>query len=359
MRNSIARRDFTRTAGLVGLSFLGAGLQRAAGKAVKRIGIEEHWNMPAAGNAPPSSSAQPTGYWMAGARLPTPVGKLRSINDLDDLRLSEMDKAGITMQVVGGSGIQAIRDTARAIDVAKRSNDMAAGLIEKHRDRFAGFAAIPTQDPKAAADEFERAVRQLGFKGAMVGGRANGRFLDEDAYQVLWERIAALEAPIYIHPADPTPEILKMYEGRPALSANTWTWGVETATHALRIITSGIFDVYPKAQVILGHLGESLPYLLGRFDEGVSTVKPESKGMKKTLSAYIKENIFITTSGWYQPEALACAIKALGADRVLFATDYPWVDTALAVKMFEQTPMSAADREKIYHRNAERWLKLS
>src|ERR1039457_4186029 len=120
MRNSIARRDFTRTAGLAGLSLLGARMQHAAGKAVKRIGIEEHWNMPASGNAPPSTAAQPSAFWMAGARLTTPVEKLRSINDLADLRLSEMDKAGITMQVVGGSGLQAIRDTARAIDTAKR-----------------------------------------------------------------------------------------------------------------------------------------------------------------------------------------------------------------------------------------------
>jgi 2,3-dihydroxybenzoate decarboxylase len=142
------------------------------------------------------------------------------------------------------------------------------------------------------------------------------------------------------------------------LLGNTWTWGVETATQALRVIAAGVFDVYPKATIILGHLGESLPFLLGRMDEGLSSVAPKYKTLKKTLSAYVKENVIITTSGWYQPEALICAVSAIGADRVLFADDYPHVSTKLAVEMFEKTPMGKSDREKIYHLNAEHWLKL-
>lgn len=317
---------------------------------VKRVAVEEHWT------SPDLAGTQKPRPWLTETRLGTTPDRVRAIADLADLRVADMDRDGIAFQVIGSSNLQAITDTATAIRVAKRSNDAQAALMERHRDRFAGFASIPTQDPKAAADELERAVKQLGFKGAMVGGRANGEFLDQDKYRVLWERSGALEAPIYIHPADPSQDVMAPYADRPVLYGNTWVWGVESATHALRVIASGMFDAYPKAQIMLGHLGESLPALLGRFDEGLSSVKPASKGIKKVLSAYIKENILITTSGWYQPEALVCAISAMGADRVLFATDYPWVESSRAIRMFEQTPMSAADRQKIYQGNAERWL---
>ncbi|HVB33470.1 MAG TPA: amidohydrolase family protein [Patescibacteria group bacterium] len=329
------------------------GQERAPSKTkIRRIAVEEHW-----------LSQELSGYrggasWIAKTRAALAPDTMSRMRDLAEIRLEEMDKAGIAMQVVGVSTLQRIEDSSLAIDMAKRSNDLEAELIARHPDRFAAFAAIPTHDPEAAADELERAVKQLGFKGAMVGGRANGEWLDQDKFRVLWERAAALEAPIYIHPADPTAALLEMFEDRPVLMGNTWAWGVETATHALRLIASGLFDVYSKAQIILGHLGESLPFLLGRLDEGHSSVRPEAHGMKKPFSSYIKNNILITTSGWYQPESLVCTIRAIGADRILFATDYPWVDTGLAVKMFEQTPMSDDDRENIRHRNAERWLKL-
>ena len=350
----IGRRNFLgNAAAAVALPLVARkGTADSPQASAKRIAVEEHWTNPDMGGSQRPRS------WLTETRLGTTPERVRRIGDLGDLRLSDMDRDGIAMQITGGTSLQAITDTAKAIELAKKSNDAQAALIEKHPSRFAAFASIPTQDPKAAADELERAVKQLGFKGAMVGGRANGEFLDLDKYRVLWERAAALEAPIYIHPSDPTPDVLEPYASRPVLYGNTWVWGVETATHALRVIASGMFDAYPKAQIILGHLGESLPSLLGRFDEGLSSVKPESKGIKKVLSAYIKENIVITTSGWYQPEALVCAISAVGAERIMFATDYPWVDASLAIKMFEQTPMSASDREKIYHGNAERLLKV-
>jgi 2,3-dihydroxybenzoate decarboxylase len=269
-----------------------------------------------------------------------------------------MDAHGIAMQVVAAGAVPALPDASEAVDMAKRRNDRFAELIGKHPDRFAGFAALPLQAPAAAADELERAVKQLGFKGTMISGLPNCEYLDAQRYRVLWERSAALGVPIYIHPADPSPDIMKMYDGRPELLGNTWAWGVETATQALRVIGGGIFDAFPKATVILGHLGESLPFLLGRLDEGYSTVAPKYKTLRKTLSSYIKENVLVTTSGLYQPEALQCVINAMGADRILFADDYPHVSTQLALEIFERTPMSNGDREKICHLNAERWLRL-
>jgi predicted TIM-barrel fold metal-dependent hydrolase len=151
---------------------------------------------------------------------------------------------------------------------------------------------------------------------------------------------------------------MEMYDGRPELLGSTWAWTVETATQALRVIGSGVFDAYPKAFIMLGHLGEGLPYLLGRIDGGYSSVAPKYKTLKKTFSTYVQENILITTTGPYRPEALVCAINAVGADRVLFADDYPNRSPKQGVEMFEQTPMSDTDREKIYHLNAEYWLKL-
>jgi 2,3-dihydroxybenzoate decarboxylase len=156
---------------------------------------------------------------------------------------------------------------------------------------------------------------------------------------------------------EPTPAVIKEYEDHPELMGPTWSWGVEAATQALRIIGSGVFDAFPKATLILGHLGESLPYLLGRLDEGY-TMAFKARKLKKLLSQYIRENVLITTSGLYRPEALTCAIQAMGADRVLFACDYPFVDPKESVRIFEETPIGPEEREKIYHLNAERWLKL-
>jgi 2,3-dihydroxybenzoate decarboxylase len=279
--------------------------------------------------------------------------------DFETFRLPMMDEAGIRMQVIstGSPGIQGVADASAAIDAAKRINDSQADIIARHPTRFAGFAALPTQDPKAAARELERAVKVLGFKGAMIHGHTNGRYLDNDSSRAIWEAAEDLTAPIYLHIAEPLPEARKIYEGHPELMGPAWSWGVEAATHALRIIGSGVFDAYPRAALILGHLGESLPYLLGRFDEGYA-VAFKSRKLNKRLSEYIRGNIFVTTSGKYRPEALVCAISAMGPDRVLFAGDYPFVSMKESVDFFESTPIRDVDREKISHLNAEKILGI-
>ncbi|MCJ7785731.1 MAG: amidohydrolase family protein [Desulfobacterales bacterium] len=330
---------------------------RGGGAKMKKICVEEHWRNPEVGEIGDK--------WRERTRVPlsndpkaTPHAFPR-IGDFEKFRLPLMDEYGIAMQVLASNspGIQAAEDATTAVGAAKRFNDAQAEIIRKYPGRFAGWASLPTQDPKAAADELERTVTQLGFKGAMIQGHTHWEYLDEKKFWVIWERAEALAVPIYLHVAEPALEGRKIYEGHSELMGPAWSWVVETATHALRIVGGGVFDAFPKASLILGHLGETLPFLLGRLDEGYAmSFKPRK--LNKKLSEYVKENIFVTTSGRYKPEALICTINAMGIDRVLFAADYPYAGMKEAVEDVERTPLSGSDKEKIYHLNAERLLRL-
>ena len=324
---------------------------------MKKICVEEHWGSPEMEEIRTQWRAR-TGFpvSMDPKALPLIPPRLR---DFEETRLPLMDQSGVTMQVLSTSspGVQGLADAAAAIVAARKINDNQAEIIRKYPGRFAGFAAVPTQDPKAAADELERTVTQLGFKGAMILGHTNGEYLDLEKFWIIWERAEALGVPIYLHPAEPLADQIKIYDGRPEFMGPAWSWGVETGTHALRIIGAGVFDTFPKATLILGHVGEMLPYMTVRIDEGYEMTFHKKK-LKKLPSDYIRENIMITTSGRYSPGALICALRELGADRILFAGDYPWVTPKEAVDLIERVPMSDADREKIYHWNAERLLNL-
>ena len=207
-------------------------------------------------------------------------------------------------------------------------------------------------------EELERAVTQLGFKGALINGHTNGAYLDERKYWGIWERAEQLGVPIYLHPADSPADQMKIYQGYPGLRSATWNWTVETATHALRIICSGIFDAFPRAIMLLGHMGEALPYVLKRIDDGWRGT-PQSKQLQHPPSYYVKNNVMITTSANCSPEALNCALLAVGADHLLFSTDYPYASMERTTRFVETAPISEMDREKIFHVNAERLLKLS
>ncbi|HME42857.1 MAG TPA: amidohydrolase family protein [Syntrophorhabdales bacterium] len=361
MKDKTSRREFLRNAALTAaaLPVLFQGGSRTAqamnGSSTdaprdikaktKRIAVEEHWIFPA-GKVPvvPEFSASQS---LAFARLAD-----------FELRLPLMEESGITMQVLQPvSFLAPPTDRDGVIAWAKRYNDGITALVGKYPGRFAGYASLPIAYPKEAADELERAVTQLGLKRVAIAGSINGEYLDGQKFWPIWERAERLGVPIYLHPANPPLESRRMYEGHPELMGPAWSWTVDTATHALRIIGAGVFDAFPKSTVILGHMGESLPYLLARFDEGYAMFK--NRKLKKVVSDYIKENIVITTSGKYNPEALVCAISAMGIDRVLFADDYPWVTPKEAVQQIERTPLSDLDKEKIYHLNAERWLTLS
>jgi len=248
-------------------------------------------------------------------------------------------------------GLQGLGDPEKAVSSARKVNDTMAELISNHLGRFAAFAALPTQDPDAAAIELERAVTEHGFKGRMIHGHTNGEYLDERKFCVLWERAEELGLPIYLHIANRPVDHLDIYKGHPELQGAAWHWNVEVATHALRIVCSGVFDDFPNATLILGHMGELLPYALKRVDEGYRSAK-KMRELEKKPSDYIKENVLITTSGWYFPETMRCAIDAMGVDRVLFATDYPFRSMQEAVQHLENCSLSHMEKEKIYHLNA-------
>jgi 2,3-dihydroxybenzoate decarboxylase len=211
------------------------------------------------------------------------------LSDFGNGRLDVMDQYGVDYVVLSlsGPGVQIETDTARATKLAQHCNDMLALEIQKRPDRYGGFAHLALQDPGVAADELERCMKDFGFKGALINGETNGVYLDDRRYDVFWERASALSAPIYIHPGNP-PDHAHMYKGRPEMWGPTWSWAVETCSHALRLVFSGLFDRYPGARVILGHMGETLPIQLARLDSRLPT-SHQTVTLKKKPSDYVRE----------------------------------------------------------------------
>jgi len=315
---------------------------------VKKIALEEHFLSPGL-----------IDYWrptMSSVPAPATEQLFKQLTDFGELRLATMDKTGIAKMVlsVAGPGVQAERDPATATRKAAESNDFLAAEIQKKPDRYAGFAHIAVQNPKAAADELERCVRDLKFCGAMINGHTNGQYLDDPALYPFWERAEALGATVYIHPTDPvTPA--PVLNGTYGLRRSTWEWGFETGSHALRLVFGGLFDRFPKARIALGHMGETLPYLLWRFD---SRAKLYNVKLAKPPSQYIKDNIVVTVSGVFAAEPLRCAVDALGRDRVMFSADYPFEDALEAGHWMDTVPIEESLRADVAYNNAAKLFGL-
>ncbi|MFI7092197.1 amidohydrolase family protein [Streptomyces lydicus] len=273
-------------------------------------------------------------------------------------RLSDMDEHGIDIQVLSltAPGIQGLTDARQAVTDARAANDHLAEVIAGHPDRFRGLAALPLQDPAAAVAELRRAVGELGLSGALVNDHTTGTYLDDPRYEPVWAALEELDVPLYLHPGAPPAEPWRVLAGRPELQGPLWSWGAETGGHALRLVFGGVFDRHPRATLILGHMGEFLPFQLARLDSRYA--RQEHRPLTRKPSEYFGRNILITTSGVCSPAALAGAVLAIGADAIMFAVDYPFEDTAEAVRFLEQAPVSDADRAKISHRNAARLLHL-
>jgi 2,3-dihydroxybenzoate decarboxylase len=303
-------------------------------------GFEDYWQTTAGDIAPEI-------YRQAAARLV----------DFGEQRLAVMDRGGVARAVlsIAGPGVQIERDTATAVRRARGSNDFLAEEIRKRPDRYAGFAHLPMQDAAAAAAELERAMGELGFVGAMINGHTDGRYLDHPALYPFWERAEALCAVIYLHPADP-PAAMPVLDGTKGLKRATWEWGVETGSHALRLVFGGHFDRFPRATLALGHLGEMMPYLLWRFD---SRALFYAVKLARRPSDYIRDNMVMTISGMFSPEPLTCAIAAVGHQRIMFATDYPFEPPDEAAAFIERVALADNVRIDICHNNARRLLRLS
>jgi predicted TIM-barrel fold metal-dependent hydrolase len=284
------------------------------------------------------------------------------------LRLEDMDRCGIERMVLSLTqpGVQGIPDRAIAVDTAKRMNDDLADIMAAHRNRFEGFAAVALQDVRAAGDELERAVSQLGFKGALINGYSNigdmdtAQYLDEPPVWDFWARVAALGVPIYLHPRSPLPSQRRVYEGYPVLADSPWGFGAETAVHTLRLILSGLFDRFPRLRIILGHLGEGLPFLLPRVEHRLRHMSPEVRGRQlKPVTFYLRENFYLTTAGAFRTQALIDTLLEIGPDRVLFSVDSPYETAQEQSDWFESLPISETDRRKIGRVNALQLLRLN
>lgn len=280
------------------------------------------------------------------------------LGDFDDVRLAEMDKGGIDFVVLSQTGpsVQGELDPKTASRRAIENNDFLAQQVVRNPRRFGGFASLAMHSPKTAADELTRAVETLGFKGALVNGHTHGVYYDDPSYDEFWERMQALDVPLYLHPTDPF-VIPKAYDGHPELVGAVWGWGVETGTHALRLLFGGVFDRFPKLKIILGHMGEGLPMMRWRFDSRFAVYSHGIK-LQHAPSAYFGRNIVITTSGVCSPAALTGAIVEMGTDAVMFSVDYPYESTAIAADFIENSPMADDVRELVCSGNAQRLLKL-
>ena len=285
------------------------------------------------------------------------------LEDVDGARLASMDESGITMQVLSVPGFgAALLPPDAAPSFARRYNDALAAVVAARPDRFATFAHLPLTAPEAAADELERTVREYGFRGALISGTTNGKFLDDATFEPLLARAEALDVPIYIHPGVPPESVRRAYyDGfSPQVSrmfaTSGWGWHAETAVQVLRMVLAGSLDRHPRLKLIIGHLGEGLPAMLDRCD---SSLGIKMTGLQRTVSQTILDQVSITTSGFFSLAPFLAALLTFGAERILFSVDYPFADNASARAFLDVLPVNPDDKEKIAHGNADRILKLA
>ena len=317
-----------------------------------KIAVEEHFVCP-------DHEEYVSAAWMSPEMHRAMIGRL---SEVGEQRLENMDRAGIRTAVLSlvTEGVQAEPDPAKAAAKASRANDVLASIVERYPDRFGGFAAVSLHEVDVAVKEVERAVRDLKFVGVCVNGftthDGGGTYYDDPRFLDFWHCLEELGVPLYLHPRYPLPSQRGIYEGRPELLGSTWGFGVETATHALRLITSGLFDRVPGATVILGHLGETLPFALYRMQGRMKALR--GSALAKPVTKYLQENFYVATSGNFHTPSLLGSLLELGADRVLFAVDYPFEEMDEASTWFDGVPIAPADREKIAFSNARRLLRL-
>ena len=288
--------------------------------------------------------------------------------DIHDKRLHQMDANGIEICILSLNAptVQAVRDIGEAADLARRANDYLAEQIARRPDRFRGFAALPMQDPELAAAELERCVRDLGLCGALVNGfsqigdELTVTYYDEPAFRSFWLAVEALDVPFYLHPRNPLLQQATIFKGHEWLLGPTWAFGQETAVHALRLAGSGLFDDCPNLQLVLGHMGEGLPFSMWRVDHRNAWMNlAPTYPAKRPIADYFRENFHITTSGNFHTPALINAIAEIGYERIMFSTDWPFENIDQAARWFDNAEIDKNTRAAIGRTNADRLFKLS
>ena len=339
---------------------------------MKIIAFEEHYTLPAIADAHPNSPRKLFDVSRGGGGWPPP-----GIEGLGEGRIAAMDAAGIDVQILSNvPGVEAV-ELPKAVEFARQANDAVVAAAAEHPGRFLGFATLPMRDPDAAVAELERTVREHGFVGALINGHVDGRYLDDPFFWPVFESAEALDVPIYLHPTvPPRPVIDAYYQGlAPAVSAKLAVaglgWHIDTGIHCVRLILGGVFDRFPKLQVIVGHHFEALSWMAWRTDY---SFPPEESGLKRTIKEYLRENFYggilagefagmqpgATDPSWSLSfNAYQAMANVIGVDRVVFTADYPFANMEAGRKFLEQMPIPPVDREKIAHGNAERLLKLS
>ena len=321
-----------------------------------KIALEEHFAIEE--TVDDSAGFVPGEYWT----------ELRSrLLDIHDKRLRLMDAHGLEMMLLSlnAPAVQAIPDVKKADEIARRANDYLAEQVAKRPDRFQGLAALPLQDADLASRELERCIKDLKFKGALVNGFSqagnpeNVLYYDLPQYRSFWSVVQALDVPFYLHPRNPIASWSQIYDGHPWLLGPTWAFGQETAVHALRLMASGLFDQFPALRIVLGHMGEGLPYSMWRIDHRNAWVKaPHRYPARRKFAEYFQENFYLTTSGNFRTQTLIDAMLEIGADRILFSADWPFENIDHAADWFDSASISEADRVKIGRANTVRLFKL-
>jgi predicted TIM-barrel fold metal-dependent hydrolase len=327
------------------------------------VALEEHYTVPRIVSGVPSDAIARRGFPGPGVVWSQTI-KRDELAELGEARLADMDQSGISVQVlsVAGPGADLVAGQ-QGVAMACAYNDALAEACTHHPDRYRGFAHLPMLAPQQAADELERAVRQLGFCGALVNGATDGRFLDDAAFEPILARAEALDVPIYLHPGIPVSAVRNAYyDGLPgnfsfSLALPTWGWHYDTAIHVLRLALSGTLDRHPKLKIIVGHMGEALPFMLDRIDE---TTAAEAKvRLRRSVRETILDQVWITTSGFFTLPPFMAALLSFGVDRIMFSVDYPFASNARARAFLDALPVSPTDRAKIAHGTADRLLRLA
>ncbi len=327
------------------------------------VALEEHYTVPAI-----VSRIDPAAIRRRGFPGPEVVWgqtiKRGELAHLGDARLADMDASGITVQVlsVAGPGADLVPG-AEGIALARDYNNVLYEATSRHPDRYQGFAHLPMHSPDAAADELERTVKDLRFRGLLVNGPTDGRFLDDPIFEPILARAEALGVPIYIHPGIPSEAVREAhFNGLPgnfgfALAVSSWGWHMETAVHVLRLVLSGALDRHPRLQIVIGHMGEAIPFMLDRLDE--TTAAEAKRLLHRSVRQTLLDQVWITTSGFFTMVPFMAALMTFGADRILFSVDYPFASNARARAFLDALPVSPADRAKIAHGNADRLMRLA